>query len=1172
MAEETNHSDGPERQPVPRLLIVEDDASQLQTLSAIMQTRGFEVDPCRTASEAMAHFKRDGADVVLLDLHLPDASGMEVLRKLADGSDVPVILHTAFSSFESARDAVNLGAFAYVEKGGDPNELVHHVHKALEARLHRRAEDLEDAVAERTRELQQANESLKREFEERKRAERALRERTERLSEAERLGRLGFLDWDLKTNEMYWSDGVYDLCGIDPATTKATVDLTMQLIHPDDLKFVQENLDSALAGVKRYDIDHRKLRPDGGVVWIHAQADLVRDEHGNPERLFGTVSDITDRVRAEETLQKERDFAEGLIATAQAIVLVLDTEGRIVRFNPYMETVSGYRLDEVRGKDWISTFLPQRDHKRIRKLFRRAVDDIPTHGNVNVIVTREGQERRIEWYDKTLKDNMGNIVGLLAVGQDITERKRAEEAAAAAGRLSEQVLRSSPAVIYGCRIDPGCGPEGPHPGVFVSENIERILGFKPEECLSDAGWWAAHVHPDDVAGAFANMTRLFDEGRLTHEYRIRHKDGSYRWIRDDLALTTDAAGKPTKFTGSWTDVSQRRKAEDKLRESEQRFRRLFERSPMAYQSLDENGYIIEANPAWLELLGYSREEVIGQWFGNFLVPESATDFRRNFPCFKEAGETHGVEFQMMRKDGTSRAIMFNGRIGYDADGNFLQTHCILHDITKQRLKEQRIADLARFPSENPYPVLRIRSDGIILHANPAAARLLADHELSTDGQAPDDWQRSMAMSMESGSVVRKEFHYDHETFAFHFSPLADAGYVNVYGVDITEQKDLEAQLRQAQKMEAIGRLAGGIAHDFRNQLTVITGYADWMLSHMDDDNQYAQYMRQILDAAQRSTRLTGHLLAFSRREILEPQIVGPMALIDSLVEPLKHMIGEDVILVTSGGDDLDNITIDPSQFEHMLVNLAVNARDAMPNGGDLRIDVMSTELDSKHARRNIDARPGKYVTITVADTGIGMDAETCRNAFDPFFTTKPVGEGTGLGLSMVYGFVRQSGGYITLRSKVGHGTTFKIYLPATTEQTQETESQDDADDTTGDRATATILAVEDDEQLRGMLADILRKGRHTVLTAGNAREALPIGEHYEGQIDLLITDVVMPGMSGVELAEKLKAVRPDMPVLLVSGYGDSELLRRGLSADNIELLLKPFGADELLDAVNRMLT
>ncbi|MDP6545347.1 MAG: response regulator [Phycisphaerae bacterium] len=391
--------------------------------------------------------------------------------------------------------------------------------------------------------------------------------------------------------------------------------------------------------------------------------------------------------------------------------------------------------------------------------------------------------------------------------------------------------------------------------------------------------------------------------------------------------------------------------------------------------------------------------------------------------------------------------------------------------------------------------------------------------------------------------------------------------------DITEQKNLEAQLRQAQKMEAIGRLAGGIAHDFRNQLTVITGYADWMLSHMDDDNEYTRYINQILDAAKRSTRLTGHLLAFSRREILAPRIAGPMTLIDSLVEPLKHMIGEDVVLVTSSGaDDLDNITVDPGQFEHMLVNLAVNARDAMPKGGELRIDVAPAELDREFARRNIDALPGKYVAITVSDTGTGMDAETRRNAFDPFFTTKPVAEGTGLGLSIVHGFVRQSGGYVTIDSEVGHGTTFTIYLPTTTEQPEETESQDDIDDITGDRTTATILAVEDDQQLRNMLSDILRKRGHTVITAGNAREALPIGEHYEGQIDLLITDVVMPGMNGVELAEKLKAVRPDVAVVLISGYGDSELLRRGLTADNTELLLKPFGADKLLDTINRMLT
>ena len=389
--------------------------------------------------------------------------------------------------------------------------------------------------------------------------------------------------------------------------------------------------------------------------------------------------------------------------------------------------------------------------------------------------------------------------------------------------------------------------------------------------------------------------------------------------------------------------------------------------------------------------------------------------------------------------------------------------------------------------------------------------------------------------------------------------------------DITEQKELEEQLRQSQKMEAVGRLAGGIAHDFRNQLTIIVGYAGLMLSRMGDDGEHSREIREILQAADRSTTLTSHLLAFSRREILEPEILAPMDLIGGMTKPLKHIIGQDVRLSTSGADDLDNITVDPGQFEHMLMNLVINARDAMPDGGELKINVAPVELDGEFVRHHPGASVGKYIAISVSDTGVGMDVETCRKAFEPFFTTKGVGEGTGLGLSMVYGFVKQSGGYVTADSEPGQGATFTIYLPSTTEPPKEADSSDEVEPAEVVDVVGTILVTEDDEQLRDMLVEILRKGGHTVLSAGNARQALPLGEHYDGQIDMLITDLVMPGMNGIDLAVRLRAARPDIAVMFMSGHGDNELIQRCLTEGDAELLVKPFGVNDLLNAVNRTL-
>jgi PAS domain S-box-containing protein len=1153
MAVETRHSDGAERHPVQRLLIVEDDAAQLKTLSAIMQVRGFETDPCRTAAEAMEHFERDGADVVILDLHLPDASGIDVLRKLAESSNVPVILHTAFSSLESAMDAVNLGAFAYVEKGSDPNDLVHHVHRALQARLRQRAEDLEDAVAERTRELQQINEALRV-------SERRFKSLFEQAGdyilvlEPQPDGPPLIVDANEAAIEKHgFTRGEFigkpisDL--VDEANRKRSPERVKKLTAGEHLIF-----------------ESNHVRKDGSTFPVEVSAKLL-DVGEGPPLIISIERDITERKRAEQALRDSEERYRQVVSTTTDAVMVFDAETReFIEVNESCTTLYGYTRDEFleMKQDDITDELADSD-TTIRQTVAGQLHRIPLRYHKK----KDGTVFPVEISASAfVLDGRQVACGLV---RDITDRKKAEMDLESMKKRLELALQSANIGVWDWDLVTD--------EVYFSPEWKAHIGYAEDELPNAYEEWEGRLHGEDREQTLRAL-RAYREGQADKyvvEFRLRHKDGSYRWILAHGEMLLDDSGKPVRMTGCHLDITDRMQAEQALRKSEERYRTLVESSHDAIMTLEPPAWQFTAcNPATVTLFRSGSEEAFVATSPWQLSPEYQPDGRGSEEKAKEMIETamrngdHFFEWRHKRSDGEEfPATVLLTRVQIEGQV-FLQA--TVRDITDRKRAEEDIRNLAKFPSESPYPVLRIRSDGVILHANPSAARLLVDHALSTDELAPDDWQRCAVAAMESGAVVRREFHYDQETFAFHFAPLADARYVNVYGIDITEQKDLEAQLRQAQKMEAVGRLAGGIAHDFRNQLTVITGYADWMLSHIGADSQYAPHIREILDAANRSARLTGHLLVFSRREILEPKVVSPMALIDSLVAPLKHMIGEDVILVTSGADDLDNITVDPTQFEHMLVNLAVNARDAMPHGGELRIDFTPAELDSKHARRNIDAQPGKYVAITVSDTGVGMDAETRRNAFDPFFTTKPAAEGTGLGLSMAYGFVRQSGGYITVDSEVGHGTTFTIYLPATTERPREIESPDDADDTRADHATGTILAVEDDEQLRNMLVGILRESGHTVLTAGNAREALPIGEHYEGQIDLLITDVVMPGLSGVELAERLKAVRPDIAVILISGYGDSELLRRGLADGIAELMLKPFGADELLTAVNHILT
>jgi hypothetical protein len=386
--------------------------------------------------------------------------------------------------------------------------------------------------------------------------------------------------------------------------------------------------------------------------------------------------------------------------------------------------------------------------------------------------------------------------------------------------------------------------------------------------------------------------------------------------------------------------------------------------------------------------------------------------------------------------------------------------------------------------------------------------------------------------------------------------------------DVTERNKMEERLRQAAKMEAVGMLAGGIAHDFNNLLTIINGYSHILLNAIPKDNPNHSAVEQIMKAGERAATLTGQLLSFSRRQVLQPKILNLNELLGGLDSMLRRLIGEDIDLRIAPGHDLGLVSADPGQMEQVVVNLAVNARDAMPHGGILTIQTQNVELDENYARTHVNIKPGKYVALVVSDNGAGMDAQTRAHLFEPFFTTKERGKGTGLGLTTVFGIVKQSGGGVDVYSEPGHGTSVNVYLPRSDRPaTGETKSPA----AESSRGSETILLVEDEEPVRNLVRDTLQREGYTVLDAPNAADARRMGRTYKGPIHLLIADVVMPKEGGRDLAHSLAPQRPSMKVLFMSGYTDLAVVSSGLLNSEAAFIQKPFTPAALSAKVREIL-
>lgn len=731
----------------------------------------------------------------------------------------------------------------------------------------------------------------------------------------------------------------------------------------------------------------------------------------------------------------------------------------------------------------------------------------------------------------------------------------------------------------------------------ANETALRLLGYTRTEIPS------LHVYnvlnQDQLPIALKATEEVLKYGFLKNpvEIKLRKKDGDELWVEAEAALIY-RVGIPISILGIAHDITERKRAEETFRESEEKYRVLVQNANEAMIVVQE-GKLEFANPKTTELTGYSKEELISRAFVDFVHPDDrevvATHHLR-----RRRGEPlpQTQPFRIIDKAGHIKWVQIHTVLihwgGNPAILNFL------NDITERKQAEKDLqAEKQRFQMllENaPFGMVLVDRHGIFEYINHKFTELFG-YDLK-DVPNGREWFRKAfpapsyrhqailtwiddSKSLEPKEKIPRTFvvtckDKTEKTVRFITVQLESGEYL-MSTEDITllkraetEKAALEEQLRQSQRIEAIGRLAGGVAHDFNNLMMVIRGYSQLSVAELKEGDKLRGNLEEIQKATQRATDLTRQLLAFSRRQILEFKVLDLNSLIRDLEKMLRRVIGEDIELVTRLAEDLGRVKTDPGQIEQVVMNLAVNARDSMPRGGKLMIETKHVELDEGYTRTHVGVKPGRYVMFSVSDTGVGMSPEVKEHLFEPFFTTKEMAKGTGLGLSTVYGIVKQSGGDIWFYSEPGKGTTFKVFLPRVDEPLEEISESTVVDEIPS--GCETILAVEDEDNVRRLAVQILKGQGYFVLEASHAEEAMKVvKEQTENGIHLLLTDVVMPGMSGHELANHLLSSLPKMKVLFMSGYTDNAIVHHGILEEGVNYIQKPFTVDALARKVREVL-
>ena len=866
-----------------------------------------------------------------------------------------------------------------------------------------------------------------------------------------------------------------------------------------------------------------------------------------------------------------------LLEAAPDAVIVVNQSSAIVLVNAQAEKLFGYRRSELMGQP-AEILISERSrvqHNEQYSRFLTSNSERPTVAGLELFgLRKDGSEFPAEIRLSPLDTNRGILIS--SAVRDISDRRRTEEDLR---RLASIVVCSDDAII-GKTLE----------GIITDWNAgaERIYGYSEKEAI---GRPVTMLVPSDRANEIPAMLERIKRGEVIDHFetlRIR-RDGKVFHMEITESPIKDATEKIVGTSSIGRDISVRKAAERNLIQMEAKYRGLLEAAPDAMVIVNQAGEIVLLNLQAEKQFGYLRDELLGQKVTT-IIPEGFAERLLTHgtgsagdPIVPQMGT--GIELYGRRKNGSDFPIEIMQSPLDGADG--ILVTAAIRDITERKKREDDLSRLAAVVESSDDAIIGQTVDGIITNWNGSAQRIYGYSAAEIVGRSnvilfpPDHIAENVEMmeKIKRGERVERSdaLRLRKDGMTVHLG-LVDAPIKNaesqVLGIstvarDLTQSRNMEEMLRQSQKMEAVGQLAGGVAHDFNNLLGVILGYTEFLLERLGPDDAWHNDVEQIQKAGIRAALLTRQLLAYSRKQVLQPKVLDLNSVVAATEDLLRRLIGENIELLVLLNPALGLVKADSGQLEQIIMNLAVNARDAMPSGGKLIIETSNVEIDEKYSSQHDSPMPGPHVMLAMTDNGCGMDEKTKSHIFEPFFTTKEFGKGTGLGLSTVYGIVKQSGGFVWVYTEPGIGTTFKIYFPSV-QPIHEIESPTFKINNIV-KGSETILIVEDEAALLQVTRRSLEEAGYAILAARNPIEAIQIAESHPGPIHLMVTDVILPGINGAQLASQLSSLRPEMKVLFISGYTDHAIIRHGVLEPGLAFLQKPISPKTLIRKVGELL-